>query len=103
MTELEIIDRLRTRLPLRDRRLVVGIFMSQDRSAALRRAGFSTRSLRRTALRRAVPLRRRGTGQELPGLRIGTMNDGPPGYLSLAGYPLEPRGWEHFTRKLQWA
>ena len=39
------------------------------------------------------------TGRDLPGIRIGTINDGPPGYLSLDGYPLEPRGWDHFAHK----
>lgn len=36
------------------------------------------------------------TGRDLPGIRIGTIGDGPPGYLSLEGYPLAPIGWDHF-------
>jgi thiamine-monophosphate kinase len=32
-----------------------------------------------------------------PGIRIGTIIDGPPGSLSLRGAPLPPRGYDHFT------
>lgn len=39
------------------------------------------------------------TGRDLPGIRIGSINDGPAGYLSLDGYPLEPRGWDHFATR----
>jgi thiamine monophosphate kinase len=39
------------------------------------------------------------TGRDLPGIRIGTINDGPPGYLSRDGYPIEPLGWDHFRSR----
>lgn len=37
------------------------------------------------------------TGRDLPGIAIGTINDGPPGLVSYNGYPLAPRGWDHFA------
>jgi thiamine-monophosphate kinase len=39
------------------------------------------------------------TGRNLPGIRIGLINDGPAGYMSLDAYPLAPLGWDHFATR----
>jgi thiamine-monophosphate kinase len=39
------------------------------------------------------------TGRDLPGIRIGVVSDGPPGYISRDGYPLAPLGWDHFASR----
>jgi thiamine-monophosphate kinase len=39
------------------------------------------------------------TGRDLPGICIGAIHDGPPGYLSLDGYPIAPVGWDHFASR----
>lgn len=33
----------------------------------------------------------------LPGVRIGVVNDGPAGLVTLHGFPLAPEGWDHFA------
>jgi thiamine-monophosphate kinase len=37
------------------------------------------------------------TGRGLPGIRIGVINDDPPGLVTFNGYPLAPAGWDHFA------
>jgi thiamine-monophosphate kinase len=39
------------------------------------------------------------TGRDLPGIEIGVISDGPPGYISLDGYPVAPVGWDHFDSR----
>jgi thiamine-monophosphate kinase len=39
------------------------------------------------------------TGEDLPGIRVGVVSDGPPGYISLDGYPVAPLGWDHFRSR----
>jgi thiamine-monophosphate kinase len=41
------------------------------------------------------------TGRDLPGIRIGTMTEGPAGVITLNGNPLPHKGWDHFAYNSQ--